>query len=85
MDLFLYSVSKKEWIFKTRGRGTLGRSFIFDIKTLPQKPEPKRIVVERKTGRYLQQFTMGWKKFLGETAIGDVICIDWSHFKKIVT
>jgi hypothetical protein len=85
MDLILHEVSKKVWIFKTEGKGTLGRSFIFDIKSLPQKPEPKKIVIERKIGKYLQRFTMSWKKFLSETAIGDVICIDWTHFKKIVT
>lgn len=84
MDLFLYEVSKKSWIFKTKGKGTLGRSFIFDIKHLPEKPEPKKIIIERKVGKYLQRFTMRWKKFLDETAIGDVICIDWTHFKKSV-
>jgi hypothetical protein len=85
MDLVLYEVSKKAWIFKTRGRGSLGRSFIFDAKHLPQKPEPQKIVIERTIGKYKQRFTMSWKKFLGETAIGDIICIDWNHFKKSVT
>jgi len=82
MDLILYEVSKKAWIFKTKGKGSLGRSFIFEAKYLPQKPEPKKIIVERKIGKHRQQFTMSWKKFLGETAIGDIILIDWDHFKK---
>jgi len=53
MDLFLYQVSKEAWIFKTRGKGILGRSFIFEAKHLPRKPEPKRIIIERKIGKYL--------------------------------
>ena len=85
MDLILYEVSKKAWVFKTRGKGIMGRSFIFDAKGLPQKPEPERIIIERKIGKYLQRFTMSWKKFLNETAIGDAILIDWTHFKKSVT
>ena len=85
MDLILHEVSKKAWIFKARGKGILGRSFIFDIKILPQNPEPEKIIVERKIGKYLQRFTMSWKKFLSEIAIGDIICIDWIHFKKSVT
>jgi hypothetical protein len=84
MYLLLYEISKKEWIFKIGGRGSIGRSFIFDVKTLPFKPEPKRIVVERNIGKYLQRYTISWKKFLNETAIGDIICINWTHFKKSV-
>lgn len=85
MELFLYEISKKAWIFKTVGRGIMGRSFIYDAKKLPCQPEPRRIIVERKVGKYLQRFTISWKKFLVETAIGEDICIDWTHFKKSVT
>lgn len=82
MNLILYEVSKKEWIFKCKGNGIMGKSFIFDANHLPIKPEPQKIIVERKVGKYLQTYTMSWKKFLGETAIGHIICIDWNHFKK---
>jgi len=85
MDLILCKVSKKAWIFKTIGKGILGRSFIYDAKKLPIKPDPQKIIVERKVNKYSQRFVMSWKKFLGETAIGDIICIDWTHFKKSVT
>ena len=85
MDIILHKVSKKAWIFKAIGKGILGRSFIYDAKKLPTKPEPQKIIVERKVNKYFQRFSMNWKKFLGETAIGDIICIDWTHFKKSVT
>lgn len=56
------------------------KSFMFDIDIVPDKTIPKKIIIQKKVGRYLRTWSMSWRKFGKQTCIGNVALIDKSEF-----
>lgn len=56
------------------------RGFLFDIGIVPDRPKPARLVIQRKQGAYLLQWSMSWSKFMRESCIDTIALIDKSHF-----
>lgn len=80
--LELFDVTPKEWVFRMYFNPLLKpKSFIWDLKKLFNKPDPKRVVVlDRNNKRRLQ---MSWKKF-GQQTIFDTVClVEWDEFTKL--
>ncbi len=76
------SISKEALVLRPTGTDNLySRAFAFDVNIVPDKPTPKKLVIQRKVGRYLQTWEMSWRKFMQQTAIGDVALIDKTAFK----
>jgi hypothetical protein len=58
------------------------RAFIFDIGIVPEKPTPKKLIIQKKAGRNTITWSMSWSKFLKQTCIDTVAIIDKSAFKR---
>ena len=56
------------------------RSWCFSVGIIPDHPTPRKVIIRRKVGRYVQSWEMSWRKFLRQTAIGDMALIDKSAF-----
>jgi len=53
-------------------------AFIFDLGLVPDKPAPKRLVIQRKSGSRMLLWSMTWRRFLRQNAIGSVVILDKS-------
>ena len=77
----IISATKAELLLEAGRRKDINwKSFIFDIGIIPIHSQPKRIVIQRKAGRYLQTYEMSWHKFLKKTCIDNMCLIDKSEF-----
>lgn len=77
----LLHANKNEIALKiTSHRDINQKSIIFDIGLIPNKPKPKRLVIQRKVNRFTLIYSMPWRKFLKQTCIGHVCLIDKSEF-----
>jgi hypothetical protein len=77
----IVSITRDALILKpTQRNDESGRAFIFDIGIVPDKPTPKRIIIQKSRGRYLYSWSMTWRKFLRQTCIGHIALIDKSEF-----
>lgn len=54
------------------------RAFIFNIGIIPDKPEPRRIEIQKQVGAYLLTWSMPWEKFLKQTAIDTIVILEKS-------
>lgn len=76
----IISATKQELLLRAERKDVSWKSFVFDIGIIPGNPTPKRIVIQRKAGRYLQTWEMSWHKFLKQICIDTICIIDKSEF-----
>ena len=54
-------------------------SFVFDIKLIPHKPTPARVVITSQRGA--KRWSMSWRKFLKQGTVGDIVIIPKKEFE----
>ena len=80
MNVTLIRQTKREFTFAIDNYWT--NCIIFDLRIVPFRPTPKRIAFEYRSRRgRVQRWSMSWKKFLREKAIGDTIIIKRANFR----
>lgn len=79
--MVLDTFNKEVCLFRLGRKERYGRSFIFDINLIPQRPNPKRLVFQWGGKRRMHQWSMSWRKFGQQTAIGTIACIERAKFK----
>lgn len=55
-------------------------SFVFDVGIIPDKPTPKKIVIQKHVNGWLCSWSMTWRKFLRQTCVGNVIILHKTDF-----
>lgn len=78
----IISATKSAIVLRPSKQDENWRAFIFDIGVIPEKPTPKKIVIEKRVGRNTITWSMSWSKFLKQTCIDTVALIDKSAFKR---
>ena len=76
----IISATKAELLLEAGRKDINWKSFIFDIGIILIHPQPKRIVIQCKAGRYLQIYEMSWHKFLKQTCIDNICLIEKYEF-----
>jgi hypothetical protein len=66
-DKLVLKASPKDETFGENG------AFVFDIGIIPDKPTPKILVIQKRSGK--QSWTITWKNFLRQKCVGDVVIL----------
>lgn len=63
------------------GKKVHQRSFIFDFDLIAQEPEPKEIVFQHHSGKYLHEWRMDWERFGNTAMVDNMVIADKKDFE----
>jgi len=55
--------------------------FVFELNRIPHKPTPRQLIFERRTSRRLQRWSMTWREFGKQHAVGNIALIARADMK----
>jgi hypothetical protein len=72
----IVTATKSKLVLKPSKKDENWKSFIFDIGIIPQEPEPKKLIIQKKVGSYLCSWSISWEKFLEEMCIDTIVILE---------